>query len=260
MSLETMRWSSSLVEMHDLPVAYAEVDKDGVIRLVNEQGCRMIGLPAEALVGHEVWEFLSSGDKQRSRADFFRATESGEDPAIVRRSIYRAFGAYLTHELHRRLLRDEEGSVVGMSLVMIDVSDAETAQRGLDQRVQWLESALEAIPQGVIVTDALGVVREMNKAAERLTGWMAVELVGLPIERGVSIVRAVSRGVTELSFLATLDEAWNGDVELETRTGERVSVWLSASPVLDQETGYVNGVVTVLGTPRVKAAEQTPAA
>jgi PAS domain S-box-containing protein len=252
MSKETKRWTSSLVDMHDLPVAYTEVDERGVIRLVNEQGCRMIGMPAEALVGHEVWEFLSSDDSKQSRADFFRAIESGEEPAVVRRSIYRAFGAYLTHELHRRLVRDEEGRVVGMSLVMIDVSDAETEHREALQTRQWLESALGAIPQAVVVTDALGFVRSMNGAAERLTGWVAAELVGLPIERGVSIVRAVSRGETELSFLTTLDEAWNGDVELETRAGERVCVWLSASPVLDQETGYVNGVVTVLGTPRAK--------
>ena len=248
------------MDIHKLPVAYVEVDVEGRIRQVNAEGCRMVGLPAEVLVGQLVWEFLSSGDKATSRRDFFEALRSEEAPAVVRRSVYRAFGAYLTHELHRRVLRDETGTATGMGLVVIDVSDAEMAQREALQRVEWLEGALDAIPQAVVVTDALGFVRTMNAAAERLTGWGAKELMGRQLEEGLRIVNAVSRCGRALDFCATMEEPWNGDVEMETRDGERVAVWLSASPVVERESGYVNGVVTVLGAPRARRSVRAGAA
>jgi PAS domain S-box-containing protein len=242
------------LEIQSLPVAYVEVDAHGVLRRVNAEGCRMIGMPAESLLGHEVWEFLSSGDKAKSRKDFYEALESSKPPPVVRRSVYRAFGAYLTHELHRRVLRDESGAAVGMALVIVDISDAEMAQREAAQTIEWLSSALDAIPQAVVVSDALGFVRTMNQAAERLTGWSSGELKGRQLEEGRRIVSAASRSGSQLDFSATMEEPWNGDIEMETRNGERVAVWLSASPVVSRESGYVNGVVTVLGAPRARKA------
>jgi hypothetical protein len=49
----------------------------------------------------------------------------------------------------------------------------------------------------------------------------------------------------------TLQEPWNGDVELQTRERQTVSVWLSASPILDKESGSTIGVVIVLGSPKI---------
>ena len=247
------------MDIHKLPVAYVEVDVAGRILQVNAEGCRMIGLPAEVLVGLEVWDFLSSEDKAKSRMDFFEAMRSGVVEPVVRRSVYRAFGAYLTHELHRRVLRDAAGVATGMGLVVIDVSDAEMAQRETMQRVEWLEGALDAIPQAVVVSDALGYVRTMNAAAERLTGWGAKELMGRQLEEGLRIVNAVSRCGRALDFCATLEQPWNGDVEMEMRDGERLAVWLSASPVVERESGYVNGVVTVLGAPRARRPQSVAA-
>ena len=237
----------------DLPVAYSEIDAQGIIRVVNAAACRLHDLQAADLIGHAVWEFVPRDEDASDRAEFFRELNSKEELEPIRRSLYSTRGGYRTHEMHRRVLRDAEGNPTGICSVTFDVSAMEAANRETKQARLWLESAMAAISQAVVVTDALGFVRYINPAAERLTDWRSVELVGQQFEKGIPILRAVSKTGKPLSFRMTLLESWHGDVELMTRGRQTVAVWLSASPIVDAESGYVNGVVIVLGSPKVIA-------
>jgi PAS domain S-box-containing protein len=237
--------------LQTLPLAYTEVDARGVLTVANEAACVLHNTRAEEMIGHSIWDFVSPDEVAKSRAEFFLALAAGEDPPVMRRSLYTSRGGYRIHQLHRRLIRDTSGEPVGMSCITVDISELEARNRESKQAKLWLESALIAIHQSVIVTDALGFVRYINPAAERLTGWSSSEFVGMQLEKGIPILRAVSKGSKPLSFRITLQEPWHGDVELLTRERHQVAVWLSASPILDQETGYTNGVVIVMGSPRV---------
>jgi PAS domain S-box-containing protein len=180
--------------------------------------------------------------------------ELGEDPPMIRRSLLSASGEYRTHELHRRMLRDSSGNPVGICCATFDVSEIESAHRDARQAKQWLESVIEAIPQAVIVTDALGFVRFSNPAAEALTGWPAQEQLGKQIEKVIPILRYNSTNQGTPSFRMALREPWNGDVELLNRERQTVSTWLSASPIVDRESGYTNGIVIVLRSRPVRVA------
>ena len=239
----------------DLPVAYTEVDAEGIIRVANEAACRLHEMTAEELIGHCVWEFVPCDEALRDQKDFFHDLNSTEELGPIRRSLYTVRGGYRSHELHRRVLRDGDGAPVGICSVTFDVSELEAAHRETKQARMWLESAMAAISQAVVVTDALGFVRYINPAAERLTSWLTSELVGQQFEKGMPILRAVSKSGKPLSFRMTLLEPWHGDVELMTRDRRTVAVWLSASPIVDGETGYTSGVVIVLGAPKAVVAE-----
>jgi len=239
----------------DLPVAYTEVDAEGMIRVANDAACRLHEVSAGDLIGHCVWEFVPRDEATRDQRDFFRDLNSNEELEPIRRSLYTARGGYRSHELHRRVLRDADGAPVGICSVTFDVSELEAAHRETKQARIWLESAMAAISQAVVVTDALGFVRYINPAAERLTCWQSAELLGQQFEKGMPILRAVSKTGKPLSFRMTLLEAWHGDVELMTRDRRTVAVWLSASPIVDGETGYTSGVVIVLGAPKAVQAE-----
>jgi PAS domain S-box-containing protein len=243
---------------NDLPVAYTEVDSDGILRFANPAACRLHDLPAEELLGRPIWEFVPHDESDRDRLSFFRDLASDEDPPVIRRSLLNSRGGYRSHELHRRILRDSTGSPIGIACITFDLSKMEAAHRETRQTLQWLENAMSAIPQAVLVTDALGFVRYINPAAERLTSWFSRELVGLQFEKGIPVLSAVSKSHRPLSFRITLQEPWHGDVELMTRDRRTVAVWLSASPILDQETGYTNGVVIVLGSPKSVANHMSP--
>ena len=246
--------------IQDLPVAYTEVDAKGILRVVNDAACRLHDLPAEELIGRAIWEFLPPDEAGRSRSDFFHAMESGEDLAPVRRSLLCSNGEFRAHELHRRMMRDSDGTPIGMCCATFDVSEVEAAHRETKRAKLWLESVVEAIPQAILVTDALGFVRFINPAAERLIGRSAQNVLGQQIEKGMPILSAVSASKKPLSFRMALHEPWNGDVEIVSREYGNVTVWLSASPIVEKENGYTNGVVLVLRPTPVRGKDQPPPA
>src|SRR5262249_34666423 len=139
-----------------------------------------------------------------------------------------------------------------------DVSELDAAHREAKQARQWLESVMEGIPQAVIVTDALGFVRYANPSAELLTGWPVSEQIGKQIEKVIPILRVVSGSRAPPSFRMALHQPWNGNVELVARNHEILSVWLSASPILDRENGFTTGVVIVLPSPHFRAKKPNP--
>jgi PAS domain S-box-containing protein len=240
--------------LENLPVSYTEVDAAGILTLVNHAACMQHHLPAREILGRSVFDFVPKEEAALDRDEFFRAIQSSEDPPIIRRTIYTPHGGYQSHELHRRMLRDDTGRAVGMSCITFNVSELEEAHLETRRTKLWLESALHAIPQSVIITDALGFVRYINPSAEVLTGWSSTQMLGQQIEKGMPILRAISSQGKPLNFRSTLDETWNGDVDILTRDRQTVSVWLSASPILDRQTGYTNGVIITLGVPKAADA------
>jgi len=251
--------SRSAGSFHDsLPVAYTEVDAEGIVRVANAAACRLQEISEADLVGHPFWEFVPPDEAERDRAEFFRDLHSGADEMpVIRRQLYTSQGGYRTHELHRSIVRDAAGAPAGIRSITFDVSEMEGSLRETRQAKLWLEGALAAISQAVVVTDALGFVRYLNAAAERLTGWQSADLLGQQFEKGMPILRAVGRDRKPLSFRMTLLEPWHGDVELMDRERRTVAVWLSASPIHDPERGFVNGVVIVLGVPKTVASGKT---
>jgi PAS domain S-box-containing protein len=242
----TNLWPTLSSALQELPAAYTEMDANGIVRAVNEAASRQLQMTAEHVVGRRIWEFIPPDEVAGSQADFFEMIRSGEDPPVIRRSLYNSRGGYRIHEVHRRLMRDADGATVGVSCVSFDISQMDAAYREARQTKLWLESVVEAIPQAVMATDSLGFVRFANSSAQRLTGRTSHELVGQQIEKGMPILSAVSKTHKPLSFRIALDEPWNGDVELLNRQGEALTVWLSACPIIDKETAFTNGVVIVM--------------
>ncbi|HWB95284.1 MAG TPA: PAS domain S-box protein, partial [Bryobacteraceae bacterium] len=64
------------------PVAYQEIDSEGVIRRVNEAECRLLGYSAGELLGRPVWELVVPEQQQASR-ESVRRKMSGEQSIEV---------------------------------------------------------------------------------------------------------------------------------------------------------------------------------
>ncbi len=58
----------------------------------------------------------------------------------------------------------------------------------LRQQRAWLNTVLASMEDGVIVSDALGMVQFLNAHAEQLTGWQSSEAAGQPIARVLPLV------------------------------------------------------------------------
>lgn len=111
-----------------------------------------------------------------------------------------------------------------------------------------LSATLRSIGDGVISTDAAGIVTSLNTAAEHLTGWSAAEAAGRPIREVFRIVDSetgqqaedpVARAVEEGRVVALADHT-----VLIARDGVRRRVADSCAPIRDA-SGAVLGAVLV---------------
>ena len=240
------KWPGASISLDELPLAYIEIDEKGVIRFANEAAYSLHEIPSEELLGREIWDLLPPDEIVRSRAAFFASLASDEEPATVRRSLFNTQGEYRIQEFHRRMLRDADGKAAGISAVVVDVSQMEAAAQIPRQRVLWLESILASLPSAVLVTDLLGFVDYINPAGEKLTGWSAGELTGNPIERVFpeSATNTSEAGASAgHSFQAAIGGNCVRSFELKKRDGEQIKVTVTASPVLDKESGYASGLL-----------------
>jgi PAS domain S-box-containing protein len=238
--------------LDDLPVAYVEMDAHGAITRANRLTRSLHSSHAGELIGKLAWEMMPAEEQERSRASFETAMETRQDPPVARRSIYDSSGNFRVYEIHRNLIRDGDGQPTGMRVVSVDVSEMHKAQGEAERVRLWLENALEAMADAVIVTDALGFIRTINAAAEELFGWKAAELKNKVIEKALPVLSYVSDDKSKLDFTMKLDKRASGVATMLDRERRELRVEISTSPMVDKVNGSTEGVVAVLR--RVAAA------
>jgi PAS domain S-box-containing protein len=228
----------------ELPVAYVEMDAHGAIIRANRITRALHSSHAGELIGRLAWELMPTEEQDLSCAAFASAMETGIDPGVSRRSIYSNEGSFRVFDLHRNLIRDAEGKPTGMRVVSVDVTEAVTAQQEAEKTRQWLESAFASMPYAVVVTDALGVIRSVNPAAEDLFGWKASELIGQEFEEAFS-PRSFD-GQAEVGLVTVLSKKMLGVAEMLDRERRPLRVEIHSAPLLEKERGFTVGVVSVL--------------
>lgn len=129
-----------------------------------------------------------------------------------------------------------------------DITDLENAAEALRRSQQELAATLDSIGDGVIATDARGLVTRMNAVAERLTGWRLVEAKGRELATVFEIVDETTRDPVESPVVQVLREGGvvglaNHTVLISRDRTER-AIADSGAPIRDSQ-GNLHGVVLV---------------
>ena len=164
------------------PVPCHELDARGLIRRVNKKWCALLGYDSSEVSGKPIWEFLAPEARQRAQGGFAEKLDGERSLVPFEREYVRADGSSIIVEVHDELLTSPAGNVEGIRSVLIDVTEQSLAAAELRRLNTWLNSAVQALPDGIITTDVVGVVVSMNAAAERITGWTEYDAVGREIE------------------------------------------------------------------------------
>jgi PAS domain S-box-containing protein len=231
--------------IEELPIAYVEIDAQGVITRSNCLARALHSADAQEIVGKHAWEFAPEGQAEDDRKTFLAMIGAGVEPPVIRRSLF-SNGEFRSYELHRTLIRDAEGRPIGVRAATFDVTETEMAHKEAHQARMWLESVLDSMSEAVVITDALGFIRSVNPAAEALFGWKAAELQGKVIEKAFPLLKYAAEGNAKLSFNMALQNRSRGVATLIDRERRQLKVELSTSPILDKDTGYTLGVVSVM--------------
>jgi PAS domain S-box-containing protein len=104
---------------------------------------------------------------------------------------------------------------------------------------------MRSVAEAVILTDALGMIRSVNPAAEKLSGWSAKELTGMTIDE-VLPIQARPGGGALLGLQAMLELPLSGMATVMTRDWSQIKVEISTSPIFDKDSGSLSGVAAIL--------------
>ena len=123
--------------------------------------------------------------------------------------IVRSDGTMAWIQSRGRADRDADGRVTRLSGLEMDITDRRRIEDALQARRdeehdRTLRTLLETATQGIVSTDARGILVFANRAVEVMFGWTADELIGQPIERLIpSLFRDGAKPATGQDLVVT---------------------------------------------------------
>jgi len=159
--------------------AIVVIDRHGLIRSVNQATERVFGYSAGELVGHNVSTLMPepyAAEHDGYLANYLRTGTKkiigiGREVAGKRKD-----GSVFPMELSVGEARDGGNPIfVGIIRDITERKAAETALR--ESELRW-RSIVDTVSDAIIVIDAAGIVESFSRAAERLFGYGADEVVG----------------------------------------------------------------------------------
>ena len=238
--------SAAMLAIDDLPLPYLEIDIGGVITRANRAALALHHPEQGALIGKTAWDMMAFDEKDCSHAAFRALMQSGGDPPVITRNIFDRSGSFRTYRFHRTLMYNAAGSPAGMRMIAVDVTESTKALEEVHRRHQWLQNAMASVTQAIFLIDTLGVIQSMNSAAEKLSGFNAGELIGKPVEEASPLIDYQPLDGMPFSHLAAIERPCRGVATLFNRKREYLKVEMNTSPIIDQASGSVVGVVAML--------------
>jgi diguanylate cyclase (GGDEF)-like protein/PAS domain S-box-containing protein len=135
------------------------------------------------------------------------------------------------------VLRDDEGHLTGLLGITRDI----TAERKLRQELMTRSVAVDSAAEGVVVTDASGVIEYANPAFCDMTGYTLEEVKGQPTRRFKSGVHDKDF-YRELWGTITAGKPWRGEVVNRRKDGMLYHELLTIAPVKDEQGNVVRFV------------------
>lgn len=142
----------------------------------------------------------------------------------------------------------QDNKFAGLLLTMTDISSIKQAKKQLYTENNRLRIMLNSIGDAVIATDKLARVTFMNPIAERLTGWINRDAMGLHIDEVMDLCDASTKYKGQNPITIALKEKRTVGMalncQLTSLNGTVYMVEDSASPIKDDE-GYITGAIIV---------------
>jgi len=174
------------------PMAYHELDLDGVVRRVNRAECSLLGYEAGEMLGRPIWEFIAGAEREASQKAF-RLKLSGEQPLVpVQRRYVRRDGGLPWIEIHDSLVRNAAGETTGIRTALLDISERKRTEINRDMS----EQVLSILGERDSLRDSLQRVVAAVKAG---TGFDAV---GIRLQDGDDFPYFIQNGFAQ-DFLLT---------------------------------------------------------
>jgi len=210
--------------------------RDGTILFVNGAYARARGTSPEALIGRDLWEFVSDDDRESVARMLDELSPEAPETAIENR-FETVDGARWTLWTNRGLSFDAEGRVVEAQASGIDITDRKRAERALRDSEERFRLATEAGGVGIwdwnVVTgavtwsDALYAIHGVEPGSFRGT-----------VDAFTDLIHPDDRAEVEAAIHRALDGDAEYELEFRIRRPDADTTWIyTQATVIRSDTG-----------------------
>src|SRR5438132_1592232 len=251
-------------------------DEKGVIQLCNVGAERMLGYTAFEVVDKITPADISDPQEVIARAKalslelatpitpgfealVFKASRGIED--IYELTYIRKDGSRFPAVVSVTALRDDHGAIIGYLLIGTDNTarkQVEEERMKLDQRLRdqhfYTRSLIESNIDALMTTDPRGIITEVNKQTEALTGCTRDELIGAPFKNYFS---DPLRAEAAISRVLSEGKVTNYELTACARDGTRTVVSYNATTFHDRDRSLQGVFAAARDVTELKLFEQT---
>jgi PAS domain S-box-containing protein len=229
-------------------------DAKGVIQIFNVGAERMLGYAAEEVVNKITPADISDSQEIIARAEaltvelqtsiapgfealVFKASRGIED--IYELTYIRKDGSRFPAVVSVTALRDVEGAIIGYLLIgtdntarkQIEAEQAQLAQRLRDHQF-YTRSLFESNIDALMTTDAPGIITDVNKQMEALTGCTRDELIGAPFK---TFFTEPERAEAGIKLALSKRKVTDYELTARDRDGKETVVSYNATTLYDRD-------------------------
>jgi len=155
------------------PVAYNEIDQDGVIRRVNHASCALLGYSLDELIGKLLWDFITPKQREAVRQTLVENLNGSRPIVPFETEILCKDGSPVHVEIQETLIHGKEGEITGLRVALLDNRQRKLAQQAsLEARQYNFELKIKNDELAAAVDSA----RQANLVKSRFLANMSHEL------------------------------------------------------------------------------------
>lgn len=151
---------------------------DGDIRQLNHHCEASTGWALAECRGQPVWQRLAAPEYAEIMRDGFLRAAAGEDVPDQHGSWQARDGKRFAVHWGYSGLRDADGQTQGVVVTGADMRVADRMQAELAESLDRHQAILDTAVDGILTIDGSGLIQSFNRAAERIFGYRAVEVLG----------------------------------------------------------------------------------
>ena len=229
-------------------------DAKGVIQIFNVGAERMLGYAAADVMNKITPADISDPQELIARAKslsvelgtpitpgfdalVFKASRGIED--IYELTYIRKDGSRFPAVVSVTALRDAQNAIIGYLLIGTDNTarkQIEADQKKLDQRLRdqqfYTRSLIESNIDAIMTTDPSGIISDLNKQMEALTGCTRDELIGAPFKKYFT---DPERAEAAIKLVLSENKITNYELTAHARDGKETVVSLNATTFYDRD-------------------------
>jgi PAS domain S-box-containing protein len=212
-------------------------DRQGRYLMMNAAGAEFLGKTVAEVIGQDDTRQFSPQTARAIMEADGRVMATGEVQTYE--DVGTAAGVTRTYLSTKGPYRDADGAVCGVIGISRDITERKRAE---EARARL--AAIVELSEDAILSESLdGVVLSWNRAAEKMFGYPAAEMLGRPLAPLVPEDRAAEASAI-LTQVGQGRRVENHETVRLRKDGARVDVALSVSPLLDA-SGRVTGVAKI---------------